>query len=599
MDHLPILLATNSIPARFSTVILSQGLEFKTFKNVPFPTQCNALNKISNHNQTTPRRSANFKPSIWHYDYIQSLNSKYKQGTYTEPSQALREEVRMMLCKVENHVYQLDLIDVLQRLGVAYHFKNEIRNLLDNIYDMVDSKKKKDLHATALEYRLLRQHGYDISSDVFFNFLDERDHFKISESVDIEGILSLYEASFYSLEGETILDEARDFTLKILEKYSFRNKSEGNYLSLLIDHSLEIPLHWRAPRWETEWFIHAYETRKTMNPSLLEFAKLDFNILQTIHQDELKNTSRWWRKIGLPEQLNFARDRLVESYFWGMGMSFEPDLEFSRTTLAKVTSLATIIDDLYDVYGTLEELELFTEAIDRWDLNTIDNLPDYLKICFYAIHDFVDELAFEFLKINGDNITPCLKKVWSDLCKAYFTEAKWYYSGYKPSLEEYVENAWISIAIPLMLTHSYFATPYSFQKNELGYLEEYCDIIRFSATITRLINDLRTHKRENEFGDVPKSIQCYMNENGASETNAQEHIKSMLNTTWKKMNKEAHNSSLPPIFIEIAVNLARMSMCMYHDRDGHTIQDPQIKNRISSLIFHPITDTKIRGVTIN
>ncbi|XLR35187.1 hypothetical protein S83_063087, partial [Arachis hypogaea] len=57
--------------------------------------------------------------------------------------------------------------------------------------------------------------------------------------------------------------------------------------------------------------------------------------------------------------------------------------------------------------------------------------------------------------------------------------------------------------------------------------------------------------RENEFGDVPKSIECYMNENGASETNAQEHIKSVLNTTWKKMNKqEAHNSSLPPTFIE-------------------------------------------------
>ncbi|MED6114532.1 hypothetical protein PIB30_081161, partial [Stylosanthes scabra] len=99
--------------------------------------------------------------------------------------------------------------------------------------------------------------------------------------------------------------------------------------------------------------------------------------------------------------------------------------------------------------------------------------------------------------------------------------------------------------------------------------------------------------RENEFGDVPKSIQCYMNESGVSEANAQEHIKSMINTTWKKINKEAHNSSLPPIFSEIAINLARMSMCMYHDRDAHTVQDPQIKRRISSLIFQPIPDTEV------
>ncbi|MED6108163.1 hypothetical protein PIB30_020936 [Stylosanthes scabra] len=587
-----------SIPAAtFSKVLLrpqqkrSSCLEFNTFK-----TQCNASNNIKNSSQAIPRRSANFKPSSWNYDYIQSLNSKYKEGKYKEQREVLMEKVRSMLCKVENELDQLDLIDVLQRLGVAYNFKNEIRNMLDNIYNMNKSKNMKDLHASALEFRILRQHGYHISTDVFLNFLDVRGDFKECQSMDddFKGTLSLYEASFYALEGETIMNQGRDFSLKILEKYSARtNKNDdddNNYLSLLIDHSLEIPLQWRAPRWESQWFINAYQTRKTMNPSLLDFAKLDFNILQTIHQDELQYTSRWWRRIGLPKQLNFARDRLVESYFWGMGMSFEPDLEFSRTTLAKVTSLATIIDDLYDVYGTLEELQLFTEAIDRWDPKTVDSLPEYLKICFFAIHDFVNELASEFLKINGNNITPHLKKVWRDLCKSYFTEAKWYYSRYTPSLEEYIQNAWISIAIPLMLTHSYFAIPYSFKRDELSYSEEYCDIIQFSATITRLINDLRSHKRENEFGDVPKSIQCYMNESGVSEAKAQEHIKSMINTTWKKMNKEAQNSSLPPIFIEIAVNLARMSMCMYHDRDAHTVQDPQIKRCISSLIFHPITD---------
>ncbi|MED6213153.1 hypothetical protein PIB30_090500, partial [Stylosanthes scabra] len=278
------------------------------------------------------------------------------------------EEVRSMLCKVENQLDQLDLIDVLQRLGVAYHFKNEIRNILDNIYNMDNSNKKKDLHATALGFRLLRQYGYDISTDVFLNFLDVRGDFKECQSMDdFEGTLSLYEASFYALEGENIMNQGRDFSLKTLEKYSAKNiksDDDNNYLSLLIDHCLEIPLNWRAPRWEAQWFIHAYQTRNTINPSLLDFAILDFNILQTIHQDELKYTSRWWSRIGLPKQLNFARDRLVESYFWGMGMSFEPDLEFSRTTLAKVTSLATIIDDLYDVYGTLEELELFTEAIE-------------------------------------------------------------------------------------------------------------------------------------------------------------------------------------------------------------------------------------------
>jgi len=62
----------------------------------------------------------------------------------------------------------------------------------------------------------------------------------------------------------------------------------------------------------------------------------------------------------------FARDRLVESYFWALGVYFEPKFAIARRMLAKVIGLATIIDDIYDVYGTYDELMCFTEAIERF-----------------------------------------------------------------------------------------------------------------------------------------------------------------------------------------------------------------------------------------
>ncbi|MED6108161.1 hypothetical protein PIB30_020934 [Stylosanthes scabra] len=180
--------------------------------------QCNALTLVSEDNNSQTQKTdrqivAKYEPSIWPDNYLQSLNSEYKEEIYQKQHQVLKEEVRKILSKVENDdVDKLDLIDVLQRLGVAYHFKSEIRNILDTIHNIDYSKKKKTLHATALEFRILRHNGYHISTDVFIDFLDEMKNFKISSSVDIEGVLSLYEASFYSWEGETILDEARDFT---------------------------------------------------------------------------------------------------------------------------------------------------------------------------------------------------------------------------------------------------------------------------------------------------------------------------------------------------------------------------------------------------
>lgn len=74
---------------------------------------------------------------------------------------------------------------------------------------------------------------------------------------------------------------------------------------------------------------------------------------------------RWWRDLGLAERLKFSRDRLVECFFWTTGVIFDPQFERCREVLTKVNQLITTIDDVYDVYGSLEELEVFTDAVDR------------------------------------------------------------------------------------------------------------------------------------------------------------------------------------------------------------------------------------------
>ncbi|GMN26662.1 hypothetical protein TIFTF001_040888 [Ficus carica] len=241
------------------------------------------------------RRSANYKPSFWHFDFIQSLGSEYGLEEYTRQANDLKEETRAMLEKVTGALAQLELIDTLQRLGISVHFEDEIKSILKGIHNnssVGGSWKKNNLYAVSLEFRLLRQHGYCIHQEVFNSFKDEMENSKARMIDDDQyytmGMLNLYEATFHMVKGETILEEARDLTTKHLKEY-VKNKDEDDALSTLVTHALEIPLHWTVPILEARWFIDFYERSQDKNHTLLKLSKLNFNILQSAYQEELKD----------------------------------------------------------------------------------------------------------------------------------------------------------------------------------------------------------------------------------------------------------------------------------------------------------------------
>ncbi|KAF9592632.1 hypothetical protein IFM89_016280, partial [Coptis chinensis] len=164
--------------------------------------------------------------------------------------------------------------------------KEEIKRALDNIYIHNDSCFYGDLCTTALCFRLLRQHGYDVSQDVFDRYKDdEMGSLKMCLSEDVKGMLSLYEASYFGLEGKDFMDEAKAFTTRHLRDI------KGNInptLAKKVAHSLEHPLHWRISRLETRWYIDTYESEDNMVALLLDLAKLDYNMVQATYQSEIK-----------------------------------------------------------------------------------------------------------------------------------------------------------------------------------------------------------------------------------------------------------------------------------------------------------------------
>ncbi|KAH9751602.1 Beta-myrcene/(E)-beta-ocimene synthase 2 [Citrus sinensis] len=232
-----------------------------------------------------------------------------------------------------------------------------------------------------------------------------------------------------------------------------------------------------------------------------------------------------------------------------MGVGSEPQFAYCRRIVTIAIALITVIDDIYDVYGTLDELELFTAAVERWDIH-----------------------------------------YWLGLIQAGLVEAKWYHSKYTPTLGEFLENGLVSVAGPIVTMSAYLSGTNPIIQKELEFLESNPDFVHWSCKIFRLQDDLGTSSDEIQRGDVPKSIQCYMHETGASEEVAREHIKDMMRQMWRKVNayRADKDSPVSQNTVDFMLNLVRMSHFMYLHGDGHGAQNQETMDVASTWLFQPI-----------
>ncbi|XP_074579061.1 monoterpene synthase 7, chloroplastic-like [Curcuma longa] len=504
----------------------------------------------------------------------------------------LKEQTRNLIREKQQVAEQLQLIDHLQQLGVAYHFKDEIADVLSRLHASLDHVRwelKDDLHATALLFRLLRAKGFSVSQDLFETFRDEKGNFEARCENPIRGLLSLYEASYYEKEGESVLKEAMDFATEQLKALMEEGSvPEAGGLREQVAHALQIPLNWRLERVHHRWFIEACSGDNTIDPLLLEFAKHDFNLVQDMYKSELKELSRWWSELGLSEKLPFFRDRLFENYLWAVGFTYEPDNWRCRLNETKAICFITLIDDIYDVYGTLDELQIFTDVVNRWDLTAMDKLPEYMRLCFFALFNFVHDEGYRVMKEKGLDIVPDLKRTWGDLWTADFEEAKWFHHDQTPKLEEYLENAWVSISGPTILVNAYCMGK-DLTGEALKSFPSYYQITRFSSRLFRLIDDMGTSTDELERGDVAKCIQCYMHEKGVSEEVARSEIRELIKKHWRALNASlSWDSPFQEYFKNIVVNVPRTAYFFYQDGDGYGKPDGETKSQIISIVFEPI-----------
>ncbi|XP_052626334.1 (3S,6E)-nerolidol synthase 1 isoform X2 [Lactuca sativa] len=490
------------------------------------------------------------------------------------------EEVPNLLKHVEGVPIKLvEIVDVLQKLCINHNFEQEIDSIVKTHYTTISnghvSNHDQSLYEVSINFRILRHHGYYIPADVFARFKQKNGMFLEEMAKDVKGLMALYEASQLSIEGERILEEAADFSSHALkEMMPFLDEDEA----IMVKNTLEHSYQRTSSTFMVKKFIKHYS-----GTTMSQLAEMELAKLQALHRTEVTQIFKWWKELGLAKELKLARSQPLNWYLWPMASLEDPSLSEQRLELIKPIALIFIIDDIFDVYGTLDELVLFTEAVIRWGVNSLEQLPYHLRICIQALYDITREISDKIYKKYGFNPIEYLKRTWINLCEAFLVEAKWFASGHLPNADEYLRNGIVSSGVEVVTVHMFFLLGCATNEDSATIIKDNPGITFCLAKILRLWDDLGSAKDENQDGHDGSYVTYYMRENeGCSLENAQEHVMSMISNTWKQLNKEclSPNKFSAP-FIKACLNLARMVPMMYNYDENHSL--PLLKDYINSM----------------
>nr|ACN40487.1 unknown [Picea sitchensis] len=364
-----------------------------------------------------------------------------------------------------------------------------------------------------------------------------------------------------------------------------------------MEYVMEYGWHTNLPRLETRNYIDVFEHDIKYNEmpymnakKLLELAKLEFNIFHSIQQNELKHISRWWKDSGL-SLLNFARHRHVEYYTLASCFAIDPEHSTFRLGFAKICHLSTVLDDIYDTFGTMDELKLFTKAIKRWDPSTIEWLPEYMKGVYMVLYETVNELGREAKKSQGRDMINYVRRAWEAYIDSYMKEAEWISSGCVPTFEEYYENGKVSFGYRIATLQPILTLGIPFPQHILQQIDFPSRFNSLACGILRLKGDTRCYKADEERGEEASCISCYRKDNpGLTEEDVVNHIHAMVSDLIKELNWELlrPDSNVPISSKKHAFDITRAIHHGYKHRDGYSIANNEMKNLVMIIVLEPV-----------
>uniref|UniRef100_A0A0E0GZA7 Terpene synthase N-terminal domain-containing protein n=1 Tax=Oryza nivara TaxID=4536 RepID=A0A0E0GZA7_ORYNI len=454
------------------------------------------------------KEASGFEPSMWRDFFInyepKPLQACRSEEWMVERAEKLKDDVRRLFETCDSTERRMQLVDAVQHLGTDHLFKEEIEYSLSeiNASEFISSS----LHDVALRSRLLRQHGFRVSLDVFNKFKGDDGRFVSGITDDPRGLLSLYNAAHLLTHDEPELEEAITFATQHLASLSSGTDLNPHLIDQ-INRALDVPLPRTFRRMESLFHMSEYRQEEGHIPILLELAKLDFNLLQHVHLRELKAISEWWKDLYGYMGLSYIRDRVVESYVWSYVVFYEEGSALARMIFTKIIVFIILMDDTYDSYATIQECRKLNEAIQRWDESATPFLPEYMKKFYRALLKTFKEFEIH-VEDDGQNRIDHTKKASS-----------------------------VTSTVPLLSVSTAVDRGDALTKEAFEWAANETSAKTACAKITRFMNDIAAFKRgRKNRGDVASTVECYMNENKVTSEDAFTKIDSMIEDEWRTIN---------------------------------------------------------------
>lgn len=509
---------------------------------------------------------------------------------------------------------QLCTVDNLERLGISRYFFAEIQNVLDETYRCWLQGNEEifmDASTCALAFRTLRMNGYNVTSDPITEILQECVSSSICGNLtDINTTLELYRASELILYPDEKDLKKQNLRLKLLLEQELssgviQSCQLGRNINAEVDQALEYPfyaiLDGIAKRKNIEHYNFdntrilktSYCSPNFGNKDFLFLSVEDFNRCQVMHREELRELERWVIENRLDE-LKFARSKSAYCYFSAAATFFAPELSDARMSWAKNGVLTTVVDDFFDISGSVEELKNLIQLVELWDVDVSTECSSHnVKIIFSALRHTICEIGDKGFKLQGRSITDHIIAIWLDLLYSMMKETEWARDKFVPTIDEYMSNAYVSFALgPIVLPALYLVGPKI--SEEMVNHSEYHNLFKSMSVCGRLLNDIRGYERELEDGKL-NALSLYMINNDGEITKeaAILEIKSWIDTQRRELLKlvlENHNV-LPKSCKELFWHMCSVVHLFYSKDDGFTSH--KLFRVVNAIIHEPIAHKEL------